>query len=121
LTILLKVKNPPLVSIQNLIPSCKLAIVHKGTKKIHLISNLKSICKDEGWPYNRFSSADVKSIIGGNSNLSKIIEWKHKWQEHKSNWTTKIYYAHSDELKDLFNIINFSERYFEELSISIKH
>lgn len=122
-----KSENPLLaLSVQNLIPSCKVCnSTLKGRKKFNLISNLHPY-KDEVINFYNYAFVphDVTSIIGGTSNVSvKLnivsgnidIDKKIK----KSNEIFKledIMSAHSDELKDLFDIrYKFSERYFEEL------
>ena len=122
-----KSENPLLaLSIQNLIPSCKTCNTSlKGSKKFNLTSNLHPY-KDEVIDFYNFAFVphDVKSIIGGHSNLSVKLNIgsgniKIDKKINKSNEIFKledIMSAHSDELKDLFNIrYKFSERYFEEL------
>lgn len=122
-----KSENPLLsLSIQNLIPSCKTCNSSlKASKKFNLISYLHPY-KDEVINFYNYAFIphDVKSIIGGTSNLSVrlniasgVIDLDKKIK--KSNEIFKledIMSAHSDELKDLFDIkYKFSERYFEEL------
>lgn len=122
-----KSQNPLLaLSIQNLIPSCKTCNSSlKGFKKFNLISNLHPY-KDEiiNFYNYTFVPQDVKSIIGGNSNLSVKLNVASGDIDidKKINNSIEIFKleqimsAHSDELKDLFDIkYKFSERYFEEL------
>lgn len=122
-----KSENPLLaLSIQNLIPSCKTCNSSlKGSEKFNLISYLHPY-KDEVINFYNYAFVphDVKSIIGGNSNLSvKLnsasgnIDTDRKINKSKDIFKLEdIMSAHSDELKDLFDIrYKFSERYFEEL------
>ena len=122
-----KSENPLLaLSIQNLIPSCKTCNSSlKGTKKFKLSLNLHPYLDDVINFYNySFVPHDVKSIIGSNSNLSVKLniasgDVSNDKKINKSNEIFKleeIMSAHSDELRDLFDIrYKFSERYFEEL------
>lgn len=122
-----KSENPLLaLSIQNLIPSCKICnSTLKGRKKFNLVSNLHPY-QDEVINFYKyvFIPHDVKSIIGGASNLSVKLDISsgntkidYKIKKNKEIFKLEdIMSAHSDELKDLFNIrYKFSERYFEEL------
>lgn len=122
-----KSENPLLaLSIQNLIPSCKTCNSSlKGSIKFNLLSHLHPY-QDEviNFYSYKFVPHDVKSIIGGKSNLSVKLnissgdmDIDRKITKSKDIFKLEdIMSAHSDELKDLFNIrYKFSERYFEEL------
>jgi hypothetical protein len=122
-----KDENPLLaLSIYNLIPSCKICnSTLKGRKKFNLNNNLHPYLDNviDDYKY-KFLPHDVKSILGGNTNLSVKIEITSSEADliKKINITKDIFRledifsAHSDELKDLFEIrYRFSQRYFEEL------
>jgi hypothetical protein len=122
-----KDENPLLaLSIYNLIPSCKICnSTLKGRKKFNLNNNLHPYVDDVIKFYKyKYIPHDVKSILGGATNLAveievnsgdsaidkKIINTKEIFK------LEEIFSSHSDELKDLFDIKHrFSDRYFEEL------
>lgn len=122
-----KDENPLLaLSIYNLIPSCKICnSTLKGRKKFNLNNNLHPYVDDVIKFYKyKYIPHDVKSILGGASNLAveievnsgnsaidkKIINTKEIFK------LEEIFSSHSDEIKDLFDIKHrFSDRYFEEL------
>tara|TARA_R110002049_G_C9162724_1_gene561097 strand:+ start:2250 stop:3185 length:936 start_codon:yes stop_codon:yes gene_type:complete len=119
--------NPLLaLSIYNLIPSCSICnSTLKGRKKFNLKNYIHPFIEDCVGEYNyKFTPFDVDSILGNKSNLEVTITPKDKDSEigkkiEKSSATfrlNEIMTAHSEELKDLFDIrYKFSERYFIEL------
>lgn len=122
-----KDENPLLaLSIYNLIPSCKICnSTLKGRKKFNLNNNLHPYIDDiiKFYKY-KYIPHDVKSILGGASNLAVEIEVNSGNASVDKKITNskeifkleEIFSSHSDELKDLFDIKHrFSDRYFEEL------
>lgn len=119
--------NPLLsLSIFNLIPSCKTCNSSlKGKKKFSLNSYVHPYLDNVINYYTyQFVPHDVSSILGGKSNLSleiKIasgnITMDKKIKISKDLFRLEeIMSAHSEEIRDLFDIKHrFSERYFEEL------
>lgn len=119
--------NPLLsLSIYNLLPSCKTCNSSlKGKKKFNLTNYVHPYIDNVINFYTyRFVPHDVPSILGGTSNLSiEITVASGDINLDKKIKTSKklfrleeIMSAHSEEIKDLFDIKHrFSERYFEEL------
>lgn len=114
------------LSIYNLIPSCKTCNSSlKGRKKFNLKNNLHPFIDDVVNYYNfKYKPHDVKSIIGGGSNLeieiivnSGVRSLDKKIEKSKEIFRLEeIFSAHSEELKDLFDIRHrYSQKYFEEL------
>lgn len=122
-----KGENPLLaLSIFNLIPSCKTCNSSlKGKSKFSLKSHLHPYGDDVVKKYHyKFKPYDVATILGTKANLKLEIKvgtginsLDRKINTSKSLFRLEeIMSAHSEELKDLFDLkYRFSERYFEEL------
>lgn len=122
-----KGENPLLsLSIYNIIPSCKTCNSSlKGRIKFKLNQNVHPYIDNVINEYEyKFVPYDVQSIIGGSSNLSLVLKpltsnnrLKKMINNSKEIFKLEeIMSAHSEELKDLFDIrYRFSQRYFEEL------
>jgi hypothetical protein len=114
------------LSIQNLIPSCKICnSTLKGRKKFKLSENIHPYLEDviNNFKY-KFVPHDVTSILGRSANLEVTIEifTTDRNLVRKITNSTQIFKlehimsAHSDELQDLFEIRHkYSERYLIEL------
>ena len=111
-------ENPLLaLSLFNLIPCCKTC--NSSLKKVIAfdLDNYLHPYKDNITNHYcyKFNPYDVQAIIGGTSNLGVkiIVTGTSTYMRRKIN---KIMSAHSEELKDLFEIrYRFSEKYFAEL------
>lgn len=122
-----KGENPLLaLSIYNLIPSCNICnSTLKGRKKFTLKKYIHPFVDNFHDEYSyRYIPHDISSILGGKSNLEAELhindELSTTGKKIKNSRDTfklnQIMSAHSDELKDLFDIrYRFSERYFLEL------
>lgn len=114
------------LSIYNLIPSCKICNSSlKGRTKFNLDSYLHPFLDDVTNFYNfKYKPHDVKSILGESSNLEIEIKVDsgNKKLDKKIRKTKEIFRleeifsAHSEELKDLFEIKHkYSQKYLEDL------
>lgn len=122
-----KGRNPLLaLSIYNLIPSCKICNSSlKGRRQFNLKNNLHPYLDNAAGSYRfKYKPHDTKAILGETANLEIEIEIdkSDRAAERKITNSKKlfkleeIFSAHTEELKDLFDIKHrYSQRYFEEL------